>query len=157
MNNRAEWRAAERVRRMVDCEREVAIRVGSTKGSSVAKRASCGGVMRSQLIFGAMKNVPNRFQLVRVAAKATRVLHKPGSRLQDTMNRVLAQCKLANPIAESCHHNGSDSRIATHHDRRLTWAAQPQRKRLPNKATIPLQAAEIVLGSRPGDIPQEIH
>jgi hypothetical protein len=112
--------------------------------------------MRSQLIFGAITKVPNRYQLVRVTAKATRELHKPGSRLQDTMNRVLAQFKLANPIAESCHHNGSDSRIATHRGRRLTRAAQLQRKRLPNKATIPLQAAEFVLGSRRGSIPQQI-
>jgi hypothetical protein len=112
--------------------------------------------MRSQLIFGAMTNVPNRFQLVRVAAKATRVLHKPGSRLQDTMNRVLAQFKLANPIAELRHYSGSAPGIATHHDRRSTRAPQMQRKRLPNKAANPLQAAEFVLGSRPASIPQRI-
>jgi hypothetical protein len=97
--------------------------------------------MRSQLIFGAMKNVPNRFQLVRVTAKATRVLHKPGSRLQDTMNRVLAQCKLANPIAESRIHCGSATLIATHRDRRSTRASQSQRKPLPNKAASQVQAA----------------
>ena len=148
--------AENQVKRMVDCEREVGFGVGSTRRNSMAKRASRGGVMRSQLIFGAMTKVPNRFQLVRVTAKATRVLHKPGSRLQDTMNRVLAQCKLANPIAESSHHNGSESRIAAHRDRRSTSALQSQRKPMPNKAASQLQSVEFVLGSRLGSIPQQI-
>ncbi len=55
--------------------------------------------MRSDLIFGAMKNVPNRYLLTMLASKAARALHKPGTRVQDTANDVLVRFSLANPIA----------------------------------------------------------
>ena len=42
--------------------------------------------MRSDLIFGALTHVNNRYQLCQLAAKATRKLHKPNTRLQDTTN-----------------------------------------------------------------------
>ena len=45
--------------------------------------------MRSELIFGALTHVSNRYQLCQLASKATRKLHKPNSRLQDTTNEVL--------------------------------------------------------------------
>ena len=45
--------------------------------------------MRSNLVFGALAQIDNRYQLCRVAAKATRMLHKPRTRLQDTANEVL--------------------------------------------------------------------
>jgi hypothetical protein len=45
--------------------------------------------MRSDLIFGALTHVNNRYQLCQLAAKATRKLHKPNTRLQDTTNEVL--------------------------------------------------------------------
>ena len=45
--------------------------------------------MRSDLIFGALTHVNNRYQLCQLASKATRKLHKPNTRLQDTMNDVL--------------------------------------------------------------------
>jgi len=45
--------------------------------------------MRSDLIFGAMTHVTNRYQLCQLASKATRKLHKPNTRLQDTTNEVL--------------------------------------------------------------------
>jgi len=54
--------------------------------------------MRSDLVFGAMTNVPNRYQLVMAASKAARALHKPGARMQDTANDVLARFSSANPI-----------------------------------------------------------
>ena len=44
--------------------------------------------MRSDLIFGALAHVNNRYQLCQLAAKATRKLHKPNTRLQDTANEV---------------------------------------------------------------------
>jgi len=44
--------------------------------------------MRSQFVFEALQTV-NRFQLCRLAAKATRKLHIPGNRVQDTTNDVL--------------------------------------------------------------------
>jgi hypothetical protein len=51
--------------------------------------------MRSELIFMAVTRESNRFMLVRLAAKATRILHWPHTRIQDTMNdalRQLARC-----------------------------------------------------------------
>lgn len=55
--------------------------------------------MRSDLVFGAMTNVPNRYLLARLAAKAARTLHKPGTRMQDTANEVLARFSSSDPIA----------------------------------------------------------
>ena len=45
--------------------------------------------MRSDLIFGALTHVNNRYELCQLASKATRKLHKPNTRLQDTTNDVL--------------------------------------------------------------------
>jgi hypothetical protein len=54
--------------------------------------------MRSDLVFRAMANVPNRYQLSQLAAKAARKLHKPGTRLQETANDVLERFSRSNPI-----------------------------------------------------------
>ena len=59
-----------------------------------------GVQMRSDLVFGAMKQVSNRFLLAKVLAKATRKLHRPGTRIEDTTNDVLVRCGCANPIAD---------------------------------------------------------
>lgn len=53
--------------------------------------------MRSDLVFGALAHVSNRYQLCQLASKATRKLHKPSTRLQDTTNEVLARFRTANP------------------------------------------------------------
>src|SRR3974390_2048346 len=53
--------------------------------------------MRSDLVFGALSHVSNRYQLCQLASKATRKLHKPNSRLQDTTNEVLARFHKSNP------------------------------------------------------------
>ncbi|MHB1699432.1 MAG: DNA-directed RNA polymerase subunit omega [Acidobacteriaceae bacterium] len=45
--------------------------------------------MRSDLIFGALTHVKNRYELCQLASKATRKLHRPTTRLQDTTNEVL--------------------------------------------------------------------
>ena len=37
--------------------------------------------MRSDLIFGALTHVNNRYELCQLASKATRKLHKPNTRL----------------------------------------------------------------------------
>ena len=55
--------------------------------------------MRSGLVFGAMKYVSNRFLLVQVASKATRKLHRPNSRIEETMNDAFVRFSHANPIA----------------------------------------------------------
>lgn len=53
--------------------------------------------MRSDLVFGALSHVSNRYQLCQLASKATRKLHKPNTRLQDTTNEVLVRFQAANP------------------------------------------------------------
>ena len=56
--------------------------------------------MRSDLIFGALAHVRNRYELCQLAAKATRKLHKPNTRLQDTTNEVLDRFKDTIPMTE---------------------------------------------------------
>ena len=56
--------------------------------------------MRSDLIFGALAHLENRYQLCQLASKATRKLHKPNTRLQDTTNEVLARFHDENPASE---------------------------------------------------------
>ena len=55
--------------------------------------------MRSELIFGALTHINNRYQLCQLASKATRKLHKPNTRLQDTMNDVLVRFRESSPAA----------------------------------------------------------
>ncbi len=55
--------------------------------------------MRSDLVFGALSHVSNRYQLCQLASKATRKLHKPNTRLQDTTNEVLVRFHTTNPGA----------------------------------------------------------
>ncbi len=54
--------------------------------------------MRSDLIFGALTHVNNRYQLCQLASKATRKLHKPNTRLQDTTNDVLVRFQESSPM-----------------------------------------------------------
>ena len=53
--------------------------------------------MRSDLVFGALSHVSNRYQLCQLASKATRMLHKPNTRLQDTTNDVLFRFRSTHP------------------------------------------------------------
>ncbi|MGC2401276.1 MAG: DNA-directed RNA polymerase subunit omega [Acidobacteriaceae bacterium] len=55
--------------------------------------------MRSDLIFGALAHVTNRYTLCQLASKATRKLHKPNTRLQDTTNEVLVRFHHESPQA----------------------------------------------------------
>jgi hypothetical protein len=57
--------------------------------------------MRSDLIFGALAHVKNRYQLCQLASKATRMLHKPNTRLQDTTNEVLVRFHETSPVGSS--------------------------------------------------------
>jgi len=45
--------------------------------------------MRSELIYGALRPVQNRYALCQLASQATRKFHRPNTRIQDTMNEVL--------------------------------------------------------------------
>jgi hypothetical protein len=64
--------------------------------------------MRSDLIFGALTHVNNRYELCQLASKATRKLHKPNTRLQDTTNEVLDRFKDTVPMSVSVASVGSD-------------------------------------------------
>jgi hypothetical protein len=55
--------------------------------------------MRSELVFGALAHVSNRYQLCQLASKATRKLHKPSTRVQETMNDVMIRFRYSNPLA----------------------------------------------------------
>ncbi len=54
--------------------------------------------MRSDLIFGALTHVTNRYELCQLASKATRKLHKPNTRVQDTTNEVFDRFKDTIPM-----------------------------------------------------------
>jgi hypothetical protein len=54
--------------------------------------------MRSELVFGAMAYVSNRFLLTKLASKATRKLHRPNTRVQDTTNDVFVHFSRASPM-----------------------------------------------------------
>ena len=55
--------------------------------------------MRSDLIYGALTHISNRYQLCQLASKATRKLHKPNTRLQDTTNEVLVRFHQTSPMS----------------------------------------------------------
>jgi len=74
--------------------------------------------MRSELIFGALTHVNNRYQLCQLASKATRKLHKPNTRLQDTMNDVLVRFRETSPAAAP----------AVVRNEAVTISQQPQRR-----------------------------
>jgi len=59
--------------------------------------------MRSDLIFGALTHVTNRYELCQLASKATRKLHKPNTRLQDTTNEVLDRFRETVPMGVTSH------------------------------------------------------
>src|SRR5258708_5039891 len=54
--------------------------------------------MRSELIFESMAHAPNRFLLTKLLAKATRAMHVPGTRIEDSTNDVLARFGRSNPL-----------------------------------------------------------
>ena len=56
--------------------------------------------MRSDLIFGATARVSNRYLLSKLAAKAVREMHKPGIRIEETINDVFMHFRRANPMAK---------------------------------------------------------
>ena len=57
--------------------------------------------MRSDLVFKAISQVSNRYQLCQLASKATRKLHKPNTRVQDTTNDVLCRFETVSPEAQT--------------------------------------------------------
>jgi hypothetical protein len=69
--------------------------------------------MRSDLVFGALSHVSNRYQLCQLASKATRKLHKPNTRLQDTTNDVLVRFHSTNPGTASSVAVSADQPVET--------------------------------------------
>jgi hypothetical protein len=67
--------------------------------------------MRSDLIYGALAHISNRYQLCQLASKATRKLHKPNTRLQDTTNEVLVRFHETSPMAPGA----ADAAVAPEH------------------------------------------
>jgi hypothetical protein len=55
--------------------------------------------MRSELVFGAMTYVSNRFLLTRLASKAIRRFHRPNTRIEETANEVFERFTHVNPLA----------------------------------------------------------
>jgi hypothetical protein len=86
--------------------------------------------MRSDLVFGAMTHVSDRFLLARILAKATREFHRPGTRIQDTTNEVLARSGRASPIAVE-HANRVSPIVSLH--------------RSSPKPAIPLRAKDLIV------------
>jgi hypothetical protein len=70
-------------------------------------------VMRSDLVFGALSHVSNRYQLCQLASKATRKLHKPNTRLQDTTNEVLGRFQTTNPGSSAYVYSSLEHPIET--------------------------------------------
>ena len=59
--------------------------------------------MRSDLVFSAIKCVPNRFLLTGLASKAVRRFHIPNTRIEDTTNGVFERFTRINPLAGVPH------------------------------------------------------
>jgi len=55
--------------------------------------------MCTELVMGALKHVPNRYLLTRLAATAIRAFHRPDSRIAETANQVLFRFSLTDPRA----------------------------------------------------------
>jgi len=56
---------------------------------------------RSDLVFRAMDQVSDRYQLCQLVTKATRRLHKPNTRVQETISNVLTFIHATNPEAKA--------------------------------------------------------
>jgi hypothetical protein len=56
--------------------------------------------MRADLTFMALAHESNRYLLTRMIAKVTRKLHRPNTRLQDTMNDVFERFSCSKPRAD---------------------------------------------------------
>lgn len=56
--------------------------------------------MRSELVFRANTRVLNRYQLAKLVSKVTRKLHKPNTRIEDTMNDAFERLSHGHLITE---------------------------------------------------------
>ena len=56
--------------------------------------------MRADLTFMALADESNRYQLTKSVAKVTRILHRPNTRVQDTMNDAFKWFGCSKPGAD---------------------------------------------------------
>ena len=54
--------------------------------------------MRSDLVFGVLAHISNRYHLCQLTSKATRKFHVPKARLQETTNDVLVRLRHSHSI-----------------------------------------------------------
>src|SRR5579863_10160165 len=59
------------------------------------------GASRSDLVFGAHKNEPNRYRLARITMRAARALHVSSERMQTTISESLRRIGSAEPEREN--------------------------------------------------------
>lgn len=81
--------------------------------------------MRAELTLIALAHESNRYLLARLIAKATRKLHRPNTRLQDTMNDALERFSCSKPreahrAAEAA--NSLEGRVGLHPRSRLDFS-----------------------------------
>jgi hypothetical protein len=65
--------------------------------------------MRADLTFTALADESNRFQLTKSVAKVTRMLHRPNTRVQDTMNEAFKRLGRFKPGAARASTTRKDS------------------------------------------------
>jgi len=88
----------QRFRKLIQLDRTQGPNQVDSRRIIAAATRMKGNLMRSDLIFGALTHVTNRYELCQLASKATRKLHKPNTRLQDTTNEVLDRFKDSVPM-----------------------------------------------------------
>ena len=70
--------------------------------------------MRSELVFGAMRHVANRYLLVKLASRAVREFHRPNTRVEETANDVLRRFGFQDPRPEAgSSHDCSELQLAS--------------------------------------------
>jgi hypothetical protein len=75
--------------------------------------------MRTDLTFMALAGESNRYQLTKSVAKVTRMLHRPNTRVQDTMNEAFKRLGRFKPGAAKASTTRKDSSVrppASRHD-----------------------------------------
>jgi hypothetical protein len=72
--------------------------------------------MRADLTFTALAYESNRYRLTKLVAKATRMLHRPNTRVQDTMNDAFKWFGCSKPGADRRAPEAASSSQAVLHD-----------------------------------------
>ena len=67
--------------------------------------------MRTDLTFTALAGESNRYELTKSVAKATRMLHRPNTRVQDTMNDAFKWLGCFKPGAAKASSQRKDSSV----------------------------------------------